>query len=210
MNAAEELSTAIGRKLPDALVTIDAPTDDSGYWWIDIKRGDRHATVEWRPKQGFGVGLGLGGYGEGPDIVVSTVEAATRHVDEYLSSSSAIQNERTVLVASADFTWRSEVEAHLRQHHVWADAVATFADASNRILRQTYLVVVIDLAIESAEAYWHFREVISKVDSLVVTVATSEQVSTIDGSFEFVVHKRIGTEYVASVVEGLVAAAATG
>jgi hypothetical protein len=89
MNAAEELSKAISRALPDASVTIDPPTHDSGYWWIDVERGQRKATVEWRPKQGFGVGLGPGGYGEGPDVVVSSVDAATRQVVDYLSDSAA-------------------------------------------------------------------------------------------------------------------------
>lgn len=89
MNAAEELSNAISRALPDASVTIDAPTHESGYWWIDVERGDRKATVEWRPKQGFGVGLAPGGYGEGPDVVVSSVDAATRQIVDYMLSGGA-------------------------------------------------------------------------------------------------------------------------
>lgn len=84
MNAAEELSAAIGRALPDAVVSIDAPTHESGHWWIDVRHGDRRATVEWRPKQGFGVGLGAGAYGEGTDLIVSTVDAATQQVVDYL------------------------------------------------------------------------------------------------------------------------------
>jgi len=85
MNAAEELSNAISRALPDASVTIDPPTQETGYWWVDVQRGDRKATVEWRPKQGFGVGFGPGQYGEGPDEVVSSVDAATRRIVDYLS-----------------------------------------------------------------------------------------------------------------------------
>lgn len=84
MNAAEELSTAISRALPDAAVSIDAPADAGGNWWIDVTRGDRTATVEWRPKQGFGVGLGPGGYGEGPEVVVPNVDTAARRVVDYL------------------------------------------------------------------------------------------------------------------------------
>lgn len=84
MNAAEELSAAIGRALPDASVSVDPATHESGHWWIDVRRGDRRATIEWRPKQGFGVGLGAGAYGEGPDLIVSTVDAATRQVVDYL------------------------------------------------------------------------------------------------------------------------------
>jgi hypothetical protein len=85
-NAAEELTAAIGRALPDACITIDAPAHESGHWFIDVKRGEQTATVEWRPRQGFGVGLGRGEYGEGPDIVLPSVEDATRYVVEYLLS----------------------------------------------------------------------------------------------------------------------------
>jgi hypothetical protein len=86
MNAAEDLSTAISRALPDAAVTIDPPAHDSGQWWIDVTRGDRKATIEWRPKQGFGIGFGVGGYGEGPDLIVSTIDAAVSHVVEYVGT----------------------------------------------------------------------------------------------------------------------------
>lgn len=212
INAAEELSTAIGRALPDACVIIDAPTHESGHWWIDITRGDRKATVEWRPKQGFGVGLGPGGYGEGPDIVDSTVDAATRHVVNYLlSGNSAAATESTVLVASGDLPWRSAIGEHLRLHRVRSDAVATLSEAYKHLMNQTYRVVVIDLAAaEPSGAYRDFRHLIARIDSVVVTMATSDHVAAFEDPFELVMHKRIGTEYVASVIEGLVAAAATG
>jgi hypothetical protein len=100
-NAAEELSTTIRRRLPDASVTIDAPAHERGHWWIDVTRGDLRASVEWRPERGFGVGLGPGGYGEGPDVIVPTVDAAARHVVEYLLSGS---DERTAVVAGGAST----------------------------------------------------------------------------------------------------------
>jgi len=58
MNAAEELSNALAHALPDAVISIDEPAHENGHWFVDIKHGDREATVEWRPKEGFGVGLG--------------------------------------------------------------------------------------------------------------------------------------------------------
>jgi hypothetical protein len=211
MNAAEELSNAINRALPDAVVSIDAPTHDSGHWWIDVARGQRRATIEWRPKQGFGVGLGPGGYGEGPDLVVSTVDAAVAHVvDHLLSSNTVASAEPTVLVASSDDNWRSAVEQHLRVHRVRADAVGTLSEAYKRSLTQVYLVIVVDLASEPSNAYRELRDWATSVDSLFVTVATSDHVSSFDDSFELVVNKRISTEYVASVVESLVVASATG
>jgi hypothetical protein len=208
LNAAEELSTAISRALPDATVTIDAPAHETGQWWIDITREDQKATVEWRPKHGFGVGLGPGGYGEGPDIVVPTVDAAVRQVLEYLLPDSiAARREATVLVASGDHTWRSAIEEHLRLHDVRADGVATLAEARNRVLKKTYVLVVADIGTEPSDTYWDFRDSVMKAGSLVITVATSDHVSAFDETFQLILHKRIGTENVASVIEGLVAAA---
>ncbi len=206
-NAAEELTTAVMRALPDSIVTIDAPAHDSGHWFIDIRRGKHVATVEWRPKQGFGLGLGRGEYGEGPDIVLSTVEQASRRLIEYLVSEDSIA-ERPVFLVSADFTWRSAVEESLRQHNVWADTVASFAEATNQVLSQTYLVVVLDLATELTKAYWDFRDEITEVDSLIVNIATSAQMSSLDDSFEFVVNRRVDADEVAIVIQGLLAAAA--
>jgi hypothetical protein len=86
INAAEELSAAIRREIADVSVSIDAPAEEHGYWWIDLARGDRTATVEWRPERGFGVGLGAGAYGEGPDLILPTMDLAVRHVVDYLLS----------------------------------------------------------------------------------------------------------------------------
>ena len=62
-------------------------------------------------------------------MVVSTVDAAARHVAEYLSSTKRnVAEERTVLLASADSDWRSEVEARLRERHVRPDTVGSFAE----------------------------------------------------------------------------------
>lgn len=211
MNAAEELSNAINRALPDAVVSIDAPPRDNGFWWIDVKRGDRKATIEWRPKQGFGVGFGSGGYGEGPDLVVPTVDAAAAHVLEFLLSSIASASEEpTVLIASGDISWRSAVEAHLRMHRVWTDFVGTLAEAYERASDQKYRVILVDLAAEQSSAYWKLHDLMASFQSLIVTVATSDHVWPLDDSFELVMNKRINTEYVAWVVESLVVASAAG
>ena len=210
MNVAEQLSTTIRRALPDATVTIDEPSSVHGNWWIDIRQGDRTATVEWRPKQGFGVGLGEGTYGEGPDIVSSTIVGAAQHVIEYFRDDTDASSP-SVLVASSDIAWLAAVEGHLLEHQVRTDTVETFTDAAKHLLEQTYLVVLVDLATTPVDTtYAELREQISRLDSLLVTVATADHVRSLDDSFELVMHKRIGTEYVASVVESLVAAAETG
>lgn len=102
MNAAEELSRQIRETLVDASVEIDAPTHGSGYWWIDARRGNLKAAIEWRPNQGFGVGFGAGGYGEGPDIVVSSVEEAAERVLQFLRSDDEDQtSDRETLAAAS-------------------------------------------------------------------------------------------------------------
>ena len=207
MNAAEQLSIAISRELPDAVVSIDAPAHETGHWWIDVTYQRRNATIEWRPKQGFGVGLGPGGYGEGPDLVVPTVDAAASHVTAYLSPSvMPAEGEATVLIASGDQTWRSAVEERLRSHRIYTDVAGTIKEAYDRSLNQAYSVLLIDVSAEPPTAYGELRDLAARKVCFVVTVATSDRISTLDDSFEMVMNKRMGTEYVASVVEGLVSA----
>jgi hypothetical protein len=209
MNVVEQLSSTIRRALPDATVTIDEPSNVLGNWWIDIRRGSRTATIEWRPKQGFGVGLGEGTYGEGPDVISSTIDGAAQHITDYFRDDADV-NSPSVLVASGDIMWRAAVEEHLHEHQVWTDSVETLTEATMHLLEQTYLVVLVDLATTSLNtAYAELREQLSRLDSLLITVATVDHVRSLDDSFELVMHKRIGAEYVASVVESLVAAAET-
>lgn len=209
MNVVELLSETIRHALPDASITIDEPSFDHGNWWVDVKRGPRKATIEWRPKEGFGVGLGEGMYGEGPDIVASTIETAAQHVIAYLQAN-ASSGEPTVLVASSDATWRSAIEEHLREHRVSTDMVETLAEATKQIVKQSYTVILVDLATTPFNVYSELRDRLTELDSLLVTVASADHAGLFNDSFGVVMHKRVGTEYVASVVESLVAAAGTG
>jgi hypothetical protein len=211
MNAVEELSLRVQKAFPDASVEVDAPTHDTGHWWLDAKRGNRKITVEWRPKQGFGLGFGPGGYGEGPDLVVSSVDDATERILGFLRSTDEVRGtESTVLLASGDFAWRSSIEHHLKAHRVWADAVSTIAEAADWLVKQTYVVVLVDVATEPPAVIAAWRNVLSTIDSLIITIAGSDHVPTFGDPFELIMHKRSGPEYVATVVESLVAAAATG
>lgn len=210
MNGAEELSLAIKHALPSAIVSIDAPAHDSGRWWIDVTHGARKATVEWRPKQGFGVGLGAGGYGEGPDVVLSTAGAAMTQVLQYLSASDALpETERTVLVASGDYSWRTAIQEQFRIHCVWADFADTLTEAYARASAQSYAVVVIDAAAELSSALEQLRNLARSVESLVITVATADDVSALDDAFDVVMNKRMSAENVTVVVQSLIAASGT-
>jgi hypothetical protein len=86
MNEIEKLKAEIARDLPEATATIDAPDDARGSWWLDVEHGGRRIAIEWRPRNGFGVSSGSGGYGEGPDEVLRTREAAREHVENLLRS----------------------------------------------------------------------------------------------------------------------------
>ena len=76
----EQLQDELRRRLPEAKIRFDAPTTVDGTWWADIEWQGNVATVEWRPDVGFGVAGEGGGYGEGPDVVVITADAAADQI----------------------------------------------------------------------------------------------------------------------------------
>jgi len=58
---------------------LEAGGEKLGNWWIDFP-GDKHITIEWRPKLGFGFTIGeTNSYGEGPaETFTSPARAAHR------------------------------------------------------------------------------------------------------------------------------------
>jgi hypothetical protein len=80
----EQLQTELQRRLADANIHVDAPSSPDGAWWVDIEREGNVASVEWRPRVGFGVAGPDGGYGEGPDVVVNDAVLAADHVARLL------------------------------------------------------------------------------------------------------------------------------
>src|SRR5947207_8262043 len=97
----EELHAALTRLLPHAHLSVEAPPQPGGSWWIDVQNAGRSVTVEWRPRQGFGISGIDDIYGEGPEHVVSEPAAAALHVANALRSIST--NVHDVLLASGDF-----------------------------------------------------------------------------------------------------------
>lgn len=86
VNAIEELQREIENRLEDARISVDAPDTPNGTWWVDVEHEGKTASVEFRHDKGFGVsGPRGGGYGEGPDIVVTDASTAVDRLLECLA-----------------------------------------------------------------------------------------------------------------------------
>jgi len=87
MNALETLADKLIKRFPDAITTIDPPGIANGSWWLDVDLKGHAVAIEWRPGKGFGVSTNASeGYGEGPDEVYPTDEAAFQRVSELLTA----------------------------------------------------------------------------------------------------------------------------
>jgi len=85
--AIEALAEGITRKYPDATVSIERPADPEKPWFLDARVGDKSMTVEWRPKEGFGISWRQDpSYGEGPDQVVVSYEDAVARTLEIVAA----------------------------------------------------------------------------------------------------------------------------
>jgi DNA-binding XRE family transcriptional regulator len=79
MNAIQVLQRRLKLEIPEARITLDRPDNPLGTWWLDVRAGERSATVEWRPNRGFGVSrTEETGYGEGAETVTADLEEAIR------------------------------------------------------------------------------------------------------------------------------------
>lgn len=55
MNLIRKLRTDLAEKFPDLAFEVREPTQTTGFWWMDIKRGDTFLmSIEWRESDGFG------------------------------------------------------------------------------------------------------------------------------------------------------------
>jgi DNA-binding XRE family transcriptional regulator len=78
MNQIEKLRDDLIKRFPDLSVEIDAPADDRGPWFLDIRRAAAAppVVVQWRPDRGFGISTpGADDYGVGPDEVYANTKA---------------------------------------------------------------------------------------------------------------------------------------
>jgi hypothetical protein len=84
MNDIEILERDLRTRFPRSTVTIDAPSDTSGIWYVDIRGDHQTLIVQWKPHQGFGLSVARGAYGEGADEIYSTIAQVENRVAELL------------------------------------------------------------------------------------------------------------------------------
>ncbi len=102
MNPIERLRADLTGRFPDFIVQLDAPEDDRGSWYLDVRRGDdaRPVVLEWRPDRGFGISTpGPEDYGAGPDEVYPNMRAAFDRVVRLILSDGRTEPPRAVRLA---------------------------------------------------------------------------------------------------------------
>lgn len=86
--AVENFKILLGKSTPKSVIEIDAPDAAGGNWWIDVRGGKRHVTLDYRPRKGFGIFHSDSGYGEGPAEIYRTPELAARRVAQLMAAGS--------------------------------------------------------------------------------------------------------------------------
>jgi transcriptional regulator with XRE-family HTH domain len=79
MNQIERLRSSLVKRFPGLAIEIDAPANERGSWFLDVRRdgGVPPVVVEWRSDRGFGISTPDGDdYGAGPDEVYTNARAA--------------------------------------------------------------------------------------------------------------------------------------
>ena len=101
MNQIERLRDQLAARFPGLAVEVDAPAEEGGAWFLDVRRdAARPVVVEWRPDRGFGVSTpGPDDYGSGPDEVFPNVRAAFDRVAQLVLSGGETEPPRAVRLA---------------------------------------------------------------------------------------------------------------
>jgi transcriptional regulator with XRE-family HTH domain len=103
MNQIERLRDELVGRFPDLAVELDAPADERGPWFLDVRRpGDLPpVVVEWRPDRGFGVSTpGGDDFGAGPDEVYPNARAALDRVVRLVLSGGRSEPPQAVRLAA--------------------------------------------------------------------------------------------------------------
>lgn len=81
-NEAAVLEEMICQRFPTANVTIDAPSDPKGRWFLDIDLKGHVIAVQWKDDEGFGITTTPSriGYGEGAHEVYRDSKSAFRRI----------------------------------------------------------------------------------------------------------------------------------
>jgi hypothetical protein len=70
MNLIEGMKTDLAQTFPDVWMDLSEPLLSDGVWFLEVKLGPTHLSVEWRLGKGFGITSlpsNDPGYGEHPD-----------------------------------------------------------------------------------------------------------------------------------------------
>lgn len=84
MNDIEIIERDLRKRFPGTGVTIDAPADPAGTWYVDVRGHQQALTIQWRRDRGFGISTAPGEYGEGAEEVYSTISQVENRVAELL------------------------------------------------------------------------------------------------------------------------------
>lgn len=81
------LLQSVSTLLPAARHRVEPGGVKAGNWWLEFKKGNRSATVEWRPQRGFGVyDPSKDAYGSGPREIFHSSEMVARRLVQLLSA----------------------------------------------------------------------------------------------------------------------------
>lgn len=74
---------------PDAMISLDAPLNPDGEWWVDIRDArhepERLITLVWRPDRGFGLFTLGEGYGDQPNELYRSADRAIARIGQLLT-----------------------------------------------------------------------------------------------------------------------------
>lgn len=87
MRLIESLKFSLDKRFPDARISIDRPSKNSGVWFLDIMHADHPIVVQWQEGKEFGITSSAEhAYGERADEVYKDEEAAYGRIVSLLLS----------------------------------------------------------------------------------------------------------------------------
>jgi hypothetical protein len=81
----ERLKELLQACIPEAHISVDEPNRPTGNYWIDVRKGRKQHTLEFRPGKGFGLFGEEAGYGEGPAEIYRTPERAAHRLAQLMA-----------------------------------------------------------------------------------------------------------------------------
>lgn len=79
---------AVHARIPDLRTEVDPGLQPSAPSWVDLMKGEKKATIEYRPKLGFGLyPLATAGYGTGPREVYRALAPLLTRIEKYFAAS---------------------------------------------------------------------------------------------------------------------------